>query len=870
MRNNQSNIVTNVRLFISSTFMDMQRERNYLFNYVVPKMKLLCEERGLNFFCVDLRWGITTEAQEKGTTTSICLGAIDDSRPFFVGILGERYGWIPEKLSEEDYVAFPLLKDNEGLSITELEMNYGVLDNGIEKGFAAFYLRDQSLSEEYIECVTKEDEESLGRDKAEKICEIRIQKLVALKDRIKKSPYPCLDGYTTIEQFGRKVYEDFHTWIEREIPVGTNVEKGKQDAYIRTLLDVRAGNRRFEIFLDNYIEEHQKVPLLILAEDDMPKRFLVSWTDYKKSEQNQFIIVNCYASDKMQNHSHIAEYILQELEALYPDQLSVFRDNTLKDLYGQLYNDTVESYLIKACESLEVSKKLTIIITDLHMLEKGAGRILDWLPHFMANNISLLCTTYDKSMFDLPSYLKWNSVDTDFGDNAEQNIFFARARLLNYNKSLDKAMQDMLMNHPVSDNMEETMLLVDYLIANSIHDTLAEDIDSILEIAQRTPIVAAIEELRINTKSLKLQDLYFAFGAIMYELDFSAKEDDIYQLLNELLNINLTQWTELLLIARPFFERVSGSIVISNNLVKQHYSLFPITFIADEKNTYMEFADFFSRKIEAAPKESIYSLKKNDYLSYVKAVVNFLKKADLNEQLREFAKNPRVLYQLSLHDWHTMRSVWLHLSNVGLLDINMMYGWMFSHQVDIFADLPKEHSVHEVLRSIAQSWKYFGDNTNFLDELGIYCAGDDKYGLFAYSSDDFIRKFIEFNDRFSTIDSQATLDTWFKDYVIFSEVAHSDRELMYVFELISEYATRYASADYSRKVAFMFLREAVRLRDKLHICSALYMNGLAFEKKSITNPEDKIYAKKASELAFSLSKTVGNYEVYEKILASAK
>lgn len=870
MRNNQDNIVTNVRLFISSTFMDMQKERNYLFNYVVPKMKLLCEERGLNFFCVDLRWGITTEAQEKGTTTSICLGAIDDSRPFFVGMLGERYGWIPEKLSEEDYVAFPFLKDNEGLSITELEMNYGVLNNGIEKGFAAFYLRDQSLSEEYVEYVTKEEEESLGRDNAEKICEVRSQKLAALKDRIKKSPYPFLDGYTTIEQFGEKVYEDFHTWIEREIPCGTNVEKGKQEAYIKMLLDIKAGNVRFEHFLDNYIEEHQNVPLLIITKDDVLKRILVSWTDHKKSEQNQFIIVNCFASDKMQNHSNIAAYILQELEALYPDQLSVFRDNALNGLYGQLYDDTVESCLIKACERLEISKKLTIIITDLHMLVSGAGRILDWLPHFMSNNISLLCTTDDKSMFDLISYLHWNSVDAEFGDNAEQNIFFARARLLNYHKSLDKAIQDILMNHPVSHNMEEIMLLVDYLIANSIHDTLTEDIDSILKIAQRRPIAVAIEELRISTKSLKLQDLYFAFGAIMYELDFSAKEDDVYQLLNEILNINYAQWTELLLIARPFFERVSGSIVISNNLVKQHYSQFPITFIADEKQTYMEFADFYSRKIEAATKESIYSLQKNDYHTYVKSVIKFLIKADLNEQLREFVKNPRVLYQLSLHDWHTMRSIWLHLSNVGLLDIKMMYGWMFNQQVDIFADLPKEHSANKVLTSIAQSWQYFGDNINFLHELGIYIPGDYVYGLYVDASKEFINKFLEFKDRYSKIDSQATLDAWFRDCSIFIEVANSVTEKMYVYELISEYAMRYASADYFLKVAGLFLHEAVGLRDKLHICRALYMYGLAFSKKSIVNPDCKINAKKALELAFSLSKTVGNYEVYEKILASAK
>ena len=31
----------------------------------------------------------------------LCLEQIDRSRPFFVGILGERYGYVPESFSEE-------------------------------------------------------------------------------------------------------------------------------------------------------------------------------------------------------------------------------------------------------------------------------------------------------------------------------------------------------------------------------------------------------------------------------------------------------------------------------------------------------------------------------------------------------------------------------------------------------------------------------------------------------------------------------------------------------------------------------------------------------------------------------------------------
>jgi hypothetical protein len=45
---------------------------------------------------VDLCWGITVELAERGEVLPICLAEIDRARPYFIGMLGERYGWTPE------------------------------------------------------------------------------------------------------------------------------------------------------------------------------------------------------------------------------------------------------------------------------------------------------------------------------------------------------------------------------------------------------------------------------------------------------------------------------------------------------------------------------------------------------------------------------------------------------------------------------------------------------------------------------------------------------------------------------------------------------------------------------------------------------
>lgn len=86
-----------MRVFISSTFRDFQEERRLLVNEVFPELRRRARERFVEVVEVDLRWGITQEEAERGETLPICLREIERSRPHFVGMLGERYGWVPER-----------------------------------------------------------------------------------------------------------------------------------------------------------------------------------------------------------------------------------------------------------------------------------------------------------------------------------------------------------------------------------------------------------------------------------------------------------------------------------------------------------------------------------------------------------------------------------------------------------------------------------------------------------------------------------------------------------------------------------------------------------------------------------------------------
>jgi hypothetical protein len=133
-----------IRVFVSSTFRDMFAEREELIKRVFPQLRKLCEQRGVTWGDVDLRWGITEDQAERGEVLPVCLGEIDRCRPFFIGILGERYGWVPgpDRIGAEVLEDHPWLHEHREDSVTEMEIWHGVLNHSGHPRHAFFYFRE--------------------------------------------------------------------------------------------------------------------------------------------------------------------------------------------------------------------------------------------------------------------------------------------------------------------------------------------------------------------------------------------------------------------------------------------------------------------------------------------------------------------------------------------------------------------------------------------------------------------------------------------------------------------------------------------------------------------------------------------------------
>ena len=197
-----------IRVFVSSTFRDMQSEREELVKRIFPQVRRLCEQRGVGWSEVDLRWGVTDEQKAEGAVLPICLAEIDRSRPFFLGLLGQRYGWVPEEMPENLVQQLPWLGSLSGTSVTEMEVLHGVLNDPDAAGHTFFHLRDPS----WMASRPPEEQEVLGEaDPA------NVPKLEALKERVRASGHPCRD-YASPQDLGQQVLAELTAMVDRLFP----------------------------------------------------------------------------------------------------------------------------------------------------------------------------------------------------------------------------------------------------------------------------------------------------------------------------------------------------------------------------------------------------------------------------------------------------------------------------------------------------------------------------------------------------------------------------------------------------------------------------------------------------------------------------
>lgn len=383
-----------IRVFISSTFRDMQEERDILIKKIFPQLRKLCEERAVTWTEVDLRWGITDEQKAEGKVLPLCLEEIKRCRPYFIGILGERYGWVPEptSISTDLLESQPWLKQHLDRSVTELEILHGVFSEGPMHEHAYFYFRDPK----YLESIPSEKRHDFTTESAE-----AEAKLAKLKQKIRgaRDELVCelRESYTTLEQLSEWILEDFTKLIDRlypkdKTPDELDQEAARHEAYARSRRLAFVGRDDLLRRMDEEASTKGN-PAVLTGESGCGKSALLAeWVARWRKNHPHDLIVQHYigSTPDSADWQGLVRRILSELKRAFPitEEIPVQPDALRSALFD---------WIVKAAGS----RPVVLVLDALNQLtEDGAAQQLGWLPSAFPSNFRVFVSSLPSESLD--------------------------------------------------------------------------------------------------------------------------------------------------------------------------------------------------------------------------------------------------------------------------------------------------------------------------------------------------------------------------------------------------------------------------------------------------------------------------------------
>jgi len=473
-----------IRVFISSTFRDLQQEREELVKYIFPKLRRLCEERGVTWGEVDLRWGVSNEQKAEGKVLPICLEEIRHCRPYFIGILGERYGWIPESIPEDLIKQQPWLKEHLQKSVTDLEIHYGVFHEPEMSERAFFYLRDPGYiatlppdqQRDYIEHAYTYEITKYGQKEAEHRAGLRKQKLDELKQRIRYTYPDRTREFRDSRELGELVWQDMQAVIDQLYPVATKPDPLQRDAFEHE--QFAQSRSRVYIGREKYfqkLDDHAKgdgLPLVIVGDSGSGKSaLLANWAlRYREKHPDELVLMHfigatAYSAD----WALMVRRIMAELQRAFKIEGEIpDKADALRQAFANWLN-------------MAAARGRVILILDaLNQLEDRDGAPdLVWLPPLIPPNVRLVLSTLPGRPFDDISKRAWPKLRIEPFTDAERQEFIEKY-LTQYTKTLGAKQSARIIAAKQTANPLYLQALLEELRLFGEHERLDERIDDYL------------------------------------------------------------------------------------------------------------------------------------------------------------------------------------------------------------------------------------------------------------------------------------------------------------------------------------------------------------------------------------------------------
>lgn len=523
-----------IRVFLSSTFKDMQQERDAL----VKLFRQLAEEGRKNRISItllDLRWGITDDQRRNGMVISTCLQEIDNSRPFFIGLIGKRYGWVPshDELKVADLlVKFPKLERyaDKGMSITEIEMRYGVLES--DSHIQSIFMQKAGIVPESGNHIT------LIRD-------------------IEKSEKTQLFVYASISQLVEQVRREFLKVIEEYRLTEDNVDPHEQEKRLqdRILYEKSEGYvpiSNYKHLLSQWANGANDVLVVVGKSGSGRTSLIASWVN---ENAHRFDHVICYFIGEEGNGDSPVEiqlFIIRELSKRYDistglDQLHA------PDTWDDDYVLELEAAL------KEVEKKnesLLLVIEGLDHLYRGViNKLLLWLPELPKGVKMLLSTSKEdgtyRAIVDTKHYPLLEM--QDFSENETAEII--NSILIRHGKHLDRALVDVIARNSLFQRGAVLKILLDDLLAYGIHEELPNQIK---HYASATDVANFFELILERAEHFYGCEKTRALFLLLAISNCGLEEGDI----QDILGLTPLEWSELYCGLRNHLQFTDGRYVV--------------------------------------------------------------------------------------------------------------------------------------------------------------------------------------------------------------------------------------------------------------------------------------------------------------------
>jgi len=437
-----------IRVFISSTFRDMQQERELLIKEIFPELRRICAERLITLTEVDLRWGITEKQAAEGKVLPICLQEIRACRPYFIGLLGERYGWIPQSVDPRLIVKEPWLLEHveKRTSLTELEILHGVLNNPAMANHAYFYFRDSAYIEtvsdseriDMIEMDTAEDLDEFGLDEAARRAEERKYRLAALKDRIRDSGLPLVDGYADPGELAKAVYQDFVKLIDQlypgeSTPVRFERQAAEHDQYAMRKLLAYVQRPVHSDVLDVFVRDGAgKAGLIITGDGGAGKTSLMADCVWRWRQHGDVVFAHFLgATRESTSVKELLKRLLGELK---------LRFGLIAEVPENM--DSLRRAVLPWLNMTDDTTRIVIILDGLDQLEGDEqDRRLGWLPHDLPSHVRIIASAAPGTVLDALRQRGWGQHTLPPLEPTERVQVVDRF-LLHYRKKLDRSLHE--------------------------------------------------------------------------------------------------------------------------------------------------------------------------------------------------------------------------------------------------------------------------------------------------------------------------------------------------------------------------------------------------------------------------------------------